>query len=308
MPLGAKTQPRLHIEGDMVRGQPQQNKSESRKSAGGPFQGDKFHLQGQVKGGMCSSPSIAPNKPAKDALIKAMSLQRELNPGPSVYKTDALRLGYTGHSMHAPPQALLKTHLKPSPADSTQAPTLLPDAWSSTWPWDCSACAKVTAVGFEPTRFAPAELESTPLDHSGKLSMLLCLAMATHLSMGGGCSKKAWSFLPLHVAGGHRVESTRSLPTSEVKQPRAWLVLSWGTAWKTKMLPAFVPFRFPGQQHRIAEQAMHASARALLKTHLKPPLQTPLRPQLCCLAHGQRMALWDLNPRGLHQWNLSPPP
>ena len=27
------------------------------------------------------------------------------------------------------------------------------------------------------TRFAPVELESTPLDHSGKLSMLLCLAM-----------------------------------------------------------------------------------------------------------------------------------
>ena len=26
-----------------------------------------------------------------------------------------------------------------------------------------------------------------------------------------------------------------------------------GTAWKTKMLPAFVPFRFPGQQHRIAQ-------------------------------------------------------
>ena len=28
----------------------------------------------------------------------------------------------------------------------------------------------------------------------------------------------------------YRVESTRSLPTSEVKQPRAWLVLWWGTA------------------------------------------------------------------------------
>ena len=97
MLLGAETQPGLHIEGDMVRGQPQQNKSENRKSAGGPFfQGDKFHLQGQLKGGMRSSPSIAPKKPAKDALIKAMSLQRGLNPGPSVYKTDALPLGYTG--------------------------------------------------------------------------------------------------------------------------------------------------------------------------------------------------------------------
>ena len=79
----------------MVRGQPQQSKSESSKSAGGPFQGVRFHLQGQVKGGMCSSPSIAPKKPAKSTthgshtLIKAMSLHRGLNPGPSVYKTDA---------------------------------------------------------------------------------------------------------------------------------------------------------------------------------------------------------------------------
>ena len=47
------------------------------------------------------------------------------------------------------------------------------------------------------------ELESTPLDHSGKLSMLLCLAMATHVSMRGGCSKEAGGFLPFHVAGGH---------------------------------------------------------------------------------------------------------
>ena len=37
----------------------------------------------------------------------------------------------------------------------------------------------------------------------------------------------------------YRVESTSSLPTSEVKQPRA-------------VLPAFVPFRFPGQQNCIA--------------------------------------------------------
>ena len=30
---------------------------------------------------------------------------------------------------------------------------------------------KVTAVGFEPTQFSLVELESTPLDHSGKLSL-----------------------------------------------------------------------------------------------------------------------------------------
>ena len=29
---------------------------------------------------------------------------------------------------------------------------------------------KMTAVGFEPTQLALVELESTPLDHSGKLS------------------------------------------------------------------------------------------------------------------------------------------
>ena len=30
---------------------------------------------------------------------------------------------------------------------------------------------KMTAVGFEPTQLALVELESTPLDHSGKLSL-----------------------------------------------------------------------------------------------------------------------------------------
>ena len=34
-----------------------------------------------------------------------------------------------------------------------------------------SQVAKMTAVGFEPTQFALVELESTPLDHSGKLSV-----------------------------------------------------------------------------------------------------------------------------------------
>ena len=31
---------------------------------------------------------------------------------------------------------------------------------------------KMTAVGFEPTQLALVELESTPLDHSGKLSLV----------------------------------------------------------------------------------------------------------------------------------------
>ena len=32
-------------------------------------------------------------------------------------------------------------------------------------------CRELTAVGFEPTQLALVELESTPLDHSGKLSL-----------------------------------------------------------------------------------------------------------------------------------------
>ena len=35
---------------------------------------------------------------------------------------------------------------------------------------DCIWCHELTAVGFEPTQLALVELESTPLDHSGKLS------------------------------------------------------------------------------------------------------------------------------------------
>ena len=37
------------------------------------------------------------------------------------------------------------------------------------------ACALyLTAVGFEPTQLALVQLESTPLDHSGKLSLGVC--------------------------------------------------------------------------------------------------------------------------------------
>ena len=34
---------------------------------------------------------------------------------------------------------------------------------------------KMTPVGFEPTQLALVELESTPLDHSGKVSLLKIL-------------------------------------------------------------------------------------------------------------------------------------
>ena len=33
------------------------------------------------------------------------------------------------------------------------------------------AAAEMTPVGFEPTQLALVELESTPLDHSGKVSL-----------------------------------------------------------------------------------------------------------------------------------------
>ena len=36
-----------------------------------------------------------------------------------------------------------------------------------------NAKSMMTAVGFEPTQLALVELESTPLDHSGKVSMLM---------------------------------------------------------------------------------------------------------------------------------------
>ena len=35
-----------------------------------------------------------------------------------------------------------------------------------------TTCAQMTPVGFEPTQLALVELESTPLDHSAKLSVL----------------------------------------------------------------------------------------------------------------------------------------
>lgn len=40
---------------------------------------------------------------------------------------------------------------------------------------------EMTAVGFEPTQLALVELESTPLDHSGKLS-LQCITHCTTLT------------------------------------------------------------------------------------------------------------------------------
>ena len=39
----------------------------------------------------------------------------------------------------------------------------------------------VTPVGFEPTQLALVELESTPLDHSGKVSLSVCKPVTSEL-------------------------------------------------------------------------------------------------------------------------------
>ena len=47
---------------------------------------------------------------------------------------------------------------------------------------------KMTAVGFEPTQLELVELESTPLDHSGKLSLRHCkwqLLVSSLVGLGG---------------------------------------------------------------------------------------------------------------------------
>ena len=45
--------------------------------------------------------------------------------------------------------------------------------WSRTPVLNKASAGKMTPVGFEPTQLALVELESTPLDHSGKVSLLI---------------------------------------------------------------------------------------------------------------------------------------
>ena len=52
----------------------------------------------------------------------------------------------------------------------------------------------MTAVGFEPTQLALVELESTPLDHSGKLSMYIILRI--HF-------QAPWCMAPPQLPQGH---------------------------------------------------------------------------------------------------------
>ena len=57
-------------------------------------------------------------------------------------------------------------------------------------------------------------------------------------------------------ADGHTViENTGSLLTSEVKLPRVWLVLGWGTAWEhLQVLPASSPIQEKGRRSRSKAQ------------------------------------------------------
>ena len=51
---------------------------------------------------------------------------------------------------------------------------------------------ELTAVGFEPTQLALVELESTPLDHSGKLSLQMS-NLALYLKQTGWDVMDAWT-------------------------------------------------------------------------------------------------------------------
>ena len=70
------------------------------------------------------------------------------------------------------------------PAHVTEARELAAALWSKS----------VTAVGFEPTQLALVELESTPLDHSGKLSWVKSWLLAI-ICCEGWFPKMGFKFL-----------------------------------------------------------------------------------------------------------------
>ena len=49
------------------------------------------------------------------------------------------------------------------------------------WVLSENLTTRVTPVGFEPTQLTLVELESTPLDHSGKVSMLIVLGVISNV-------------------------------------------------------------------------------------------------------------------------------
>ena len=77
-----------------------------------------------------------------------------------------------------------------------------PFYFSDRWPWlflyVALAFLFLTAVGFEPTQFSLVELESTPLDHSGKLSCWKVEMLGLLASLGPMLTldvRFAWAFI-----------------------------------------------------------------------------------------------------------------
>ncbi len=58
-------------------------------------------------------------------------------------------------------------------------------------------CGKMTPVGFEPTQLALVELESTPLDHSGKVSLVYCGPPLDICPFPGAAAREDFA----HIAG-----------------------------------------------------------------------------------------------------------
>ena len=132
-----------------------------------------------------------------------------LNPGPSVYKTDALPLSYRGASFHCrvvpcvrhcslpfPPERRNRTpacvHAPGVEVPSGHQPDLprpyssCPHAASHCAPCvaECRLCAKTTARGFEPLRAEPNGFLVHHLNHSVTLSCRMCGALACLVSCG----------------------------------------------------------------------------------------------------------------------------
>ena len=83
-------------------------------------------------------------------------------------RMDSWRHGYAAHGLRGAPQA---TSCNAGPADRSVAwPRYFFGMGQPRVAESRKASPPVAAVGFDPTQLALVELESTPLDHSGKLS------------------------------------------------------------------------------------------------------------------------------------------
>ena len=92
--------------------------------------------------------------------------------------------------------------------------------------------SEMTAVGFEPTQLALVELESTPLDHSGKLSLTTRSFLATHNVKQKHCQPSrlpfAWMFCSYGVALIHP-HVWLSVPS--IRRNHEWAMRPWYFPW-----------------------------------------------------------------------------